>query len=132
MHRLSRLHWPLIVGLGALALLRPALNMTGLMDGLGLPAAPLLVTALISLAWLLAVVYTRVREPLLTLVFTGLTYGVFAIVISAILSPVLTGQLSGPATNPLAIVAVLITNAIWGALVGLVAQALRGARRADQ
>ena len=125
MNTLKQLHWPLIIGLGALALARPVMNVTGLMDRIGRPLGPILVTVLISLAWLLIVVLVGTREPLITLLFVGLTYGVFAILISAILSPMLTGQLSGPITNPFAIVAVLITNAIWGALVGLCALAFR-------
>jgi hypothetical protein len=129
MNKLNQLHWPLIVGLGALALIQPVMNVTGLMERLGRPFGPILVTVLISLAWLAIVVLARIREPLLTLVFTGLTYGAFAILISAILSPILMGQLIGPITNPVAIVSVLITNAIWGALVGLCALAVRARTR---
>ncbi|HEY0735188.1 MAG TPA: hypothetical protein VGD69_09810 [Herpetosiphonaceae bacterium] len=122
---LRQLHWPLIVGLGALALIRPVLSITGLMEILGRPFGPILITILISLAWLAIVVLVRARQPLLTLVFAGISYGVFAIVISAVLSPLLTGQLSGPITNPIAVVAVLITNAIWGAAVGACALAVQ-------
>jgi hypothetical protein len=121
MNKLNQLHWPLIIGLGALALIRPLLNITGLMDRLGRPFGPLAVTLAISLAWLITAVFVRVREPFLTLMFTGIAYGVFAITISAILSPILTGELAGPITNPYAIVLVLVTNGIWGAAVGLVA-----------
>ncbi len=121
MNKLNQLHWPLIIGMGALALIRPLINITGIMEGFSRPFGPLVVTVLISVAWLAIVVFARVREPLLTLICIGITYGVFAILISALLSPLLTGTLSGPITNPFAIVAVLITNAIWGALVGLFA-----------
>lgn len=121
MHRLNQLHWPLIIGMGALALIRPLMSITGLLERLGRPSGPLLVTVLISVVWLAIVVFVSVREPLLTLIFTGISYGVFAILISAILSPMLTGTLAGPITNPFAMVAVLITNAIWGAIVGLLA-----------
>ncbi len=129
MNKLKQLHWPLIIGMGALALIRPVMNITGLMEGLGRPFGPILITMLISLAWLLIVVLTNVREPLLTLVCTGMSYGVFAIGISAIVSPMLMGQLMGPITNPVAMVAVLITNGIWGALVGLGALALQTVTR---
>jgi hypothetical protein len=133
MNMLKQLHWPLIVGLGALALIRPVLSITGLMDGLGRPFGPVLITILISLAWLAIVVLVRVRQPLLTLICAGISYGVFAILISAVVSPVLTGQLSGPLTNPIAVVAVLLTNAIWGAVVGVCALALHAlAPRASQ
>ena len=125
MTKLNQLHWPLIIGMGALALLRPFFSLTGIMDRLGRPFGPLLLTGLISLAWLLIVVLGKVRYPVLTLVCTGAVYGIFALVLSAILSPLLTGTLTGPVTNPLALVAVLLTNAIWGGLVGLVGVALR-------
>jgi len=133
MNKLEQLHWPLIMGLGALALIRPLLSIVGLMDGLGRPFGPLLVTALISLAWLGIVLMSRVRRPFLTRVWTGIMYGIFAMLLSAILSPILHGELMGPLTNPFAFVAVLITNAIWGGAVGLLAlglQSMRGAKQA--
>lgn len=120
----NQLQWPLIIGMGALALIRPFLSITGLMDLLGRPIGPLLITLLISVAWLAIVVYVRADRPMLTLVCTGLTYGVFAILISAALSPIVDGQLVGPITNTFATVSVLITNAIWGGLVGLCAWVL--------
>jgi hypothetical protein len=121
MNTLKQLHWSLIIGMGALALIRPFMNITGVMEGLNRPFGPIFVTVLISVAWLAIVVFARVRKPMLTLIFAGLTYGVFAIVISAILSPILTGRLSGPITHPLALVSVLVTNAFWGLTVGLIA-----------
>jgi hypothetical protein len=126
MNYLDRLHWPLIIGMGALALIRPFMSITGLMEGLGRPFGPILMTVLISVAWLAIVVLGRVREPIFTLIFTGLVYGAFAIAISAILSPILTGELAGPITNPFAIVSVLITNAIWGLIVGVIALGIQG------
>ena len=87
MNNLNRLQWPLIIGMAALALIRPFLSITGLMDSLGRPTGPLLVTALLSVVWVAIAAFGSVRQPVLTLTFTGLAYGVFAIVISAILSP---------------------------------------------
>ncbi len=125
MNRLKQLHWPLIVGMGALALTRPLMNLTGMMDVLGRPLGPVLMTLLISAAWLVIVVLARVRQPLLTLLFTGLSYGLFALVIGAILSPILSGELSGPLSNPFflpfAVVSILLTNALWGGVVGIIA-----------
>ncbi len=125
MTKLNELHWPLIIGMGAFALIRPLLSITGTLDSLGRPFGPLLVTGLISLLWLVIVVFGKVRYPLLTLICTGVAYGIFAILLSAILSPMLTGTLSGPITNPFALVAVLITNAIWGGMVGLLGLVMR-------
>jgi hypothetical protein len=127
--RLKNLHWPLIVGLGALALLHPVLNAAGLMGALGRPLGPLLVMALISLIWLLIAALARVREPLLTLVCAGIAYGLFALLISATLAPPHGGQASGPLTSPAAVVGVLITNAIWGGFVGIGALVLQAVLR---
>jgi hypothetical protein len=129
MNKLNQLHWPLIMGLGALGLIRPLMNVTGLMEALGRPFGPILITVLISLAWLAIVVLVRIRDVLLTLICTGLTSGVFAILVSAIVSPIVMGQLSGPISNPVAIVAVLFSDAIWGALVGLCALAIQALTR---
>lgn len=113
--------WFLIVGLAALAFLRPLMSVTGLSEAIGQPVASITVTLLISLVWLVVVVWTRVSRPVVTLMFTGLVYGVFAILISAVLTPLLTGQLQGPATNIFAVVSVLLTNAVWGLFVGFIA-----------
>lgn len=126
MNKLDQLHWPLIMGMGALALIRPLMNITGLMESPDRPAGPVFLTMLVSVAWLAIVIVANVREPLLTLTFAGIVYGVFAILLSAILSPLLTGTFAGPLTSPFATVAVLVTNAIWGAVVGLFAWGIQG------
>lgn len=121
--------WLLILAMGALALIRPIMSMLGLLERIGQPTASIVVTIVITLIWISVVVFTRVRQPLVVLLLTGITYGVFAILISAILSPVLAGQLQGPLTNPFAVISVLVTNAIWGLLAGLLASALQRARQ---
>ncbi|GIP31816.1 hypothetical protein [Paenibacillus sp. J2TS4] len=121
--------WPLILALGALALIRPIMSMLGLLERIGQPFASIIVTLIITFIWILVVVFARVRQPLVVLLFTGITYGGFAILISAILSPILTGQLQGPLTNPFAVISVLVTNAIWGLLAGLLASAWMRARQ---
>jgi hypothetical protein len=135
MNRFQQLHWPLIIGMGALALIRPFLNIIGVMDLLGRPFGPLAVTALISVAWLVIVVAARVREPIWTLTFTGIVYGIFAFVLGSILSPILTGELSGPIANPFilpfAITGILVTNALWGFVIGLIAWTVQKATRPE-
>ncbi len=125
MTTVKQLHWPLILGMGALALLQPVLHFTGVMDALGRPRGPLLAGALVTLAWLLIVGLAPVRAPVLTLTCTGLVYGVVSLLISATLAPPGTG----PTAHPAAIVAVVLLNTLWGALIGLAARALRAARR---
>lgn len=124
----ANIPWSLVLGLGALALIRPLLSITGVTDTLDWsPWLQLTVTAAVSLAWITSVVVARAPRPLLTLVYTGLAYGVFAIVLSAALSPLLMGELQGPVTNPFGLVSVLVTNAVWGLLCGAVALAVRSA-----
>ncbi|WP_304452612.1 hypothetical protein [Nocardiopsis sp. YSL2] len=120
--------WSLVLGLGALALVRPLLSITGVTDTLDWsPWLQLGVTAAVSLAWVVSVVVARAPRPLLTLVCTGLAYGVFSIVLSAALSPLLTGELQGPLTNPLGLAGVVGTNTVWGLVCGVIALAVRSA-----
>ncbi|MBB6690405.1 hypothetical protein H7B90_03225 [Cohnella xylanilytica] len=114
----------LILGLGALALIRPIMKMTGVMELIGQAFGSILTTVLISLAWLAIVLAKRVSSPVTVLVGAGLCYAALAIVLSGIASPLIDGKLQGPLTNPLAIVSVLAINAIWGLIVGGIAKAL--------
>lgn len=128
MSDLKSLRWPLVLGLGAFGLVRPVLNITGVAEDLGKPLTPVLATIGISLVWIVAVGLARVAEPVLTLVFAGIAYGVFAIIVSAILSPILLGELHGPLANPASIVGVLAVNALWGLITGLLALGVRRLR----
>ncbi|GAA4628767.1 hypothetical protein GCM10023196_046510 [Actinoallomurus vinaceus] len=126
-----RVNWPMATVLTAIALVRPVFSIVGLDDRLGKPATPLVLTAAISLAWILIAGLSRVREPVLTLIAAGVGYGLAAIVLSAILSPILTGRLQGPLANPIAIVPVIGVNALWGGVCGACAlglQRMRGVR----
>jgi hypothetical protein len=126
---LKNLHWPLVLGLGALALVRPLIRIvsdpTGTSDA---PATAITVSIVISLVWIAVVGWTNVAHPVLTLVCAGLVYGVLSIVISGVLSPILTGRLQGPLAMPFAIIPVLLTNAFWGLVTGLIALLVRRAR----
>lgn len=117
-------NWRLILGLGALALVRPLMKITGVMDLIGQQFGSILMTILISLAWLIIVLVKRVPNPVAVLVYAGLSYALFAILLSGILSPILDGKLQGPLTNPIAFISVLTVNAIWGLIVGGIAAAL--------
>lgn len=130
---LRSLNWPLVLGLGALAMVRPLIRIIGDQADLDIPPAiPIALTLLITATWVAAAGFTRVREPVLTLVCAGLTYGVLAITISAIVSPILSGELEGPLANPIAIVPVLIFNAGWGLVAGLLALAVRRVRGTER
>ena len=119
----------LILGLGLLALVRPLASIVVEQSGHELGAAPrLLLTAAITLVWVAVVGLGRAPRPLLTLVLAGLVYAVAAIVLSGILSPLLLGHLSGPLAQPLAIVPMLLVNALWGLIAGLLALGVRRLR----
>jgi hypothetical protein len=127
--KLKNLHWPLVLGLGALALVRPLVRIvidpTGMADA---PAVAITVSLLISAVWIAVVGFTSVAHPVVTLVCAGVVYGVASIVLSAVLSPIITGQLQGPLTMPFTIVPVLLTNAFWGLVAGAIALLIRRAR----
>lgn len=127
------LNWPLIVGLGAIGLARPLTNTVLDQAGIDLgPVIPLGWTALISLLWITVVGLTGVARPVLTLTLTGITYALFALLLSGILSPLLLGHLEGPLANPLALLPMLLTNALWGAIAGALALAIQHAREAGR
>lgn len=130
-YRIASLRWSLILFLAALGLARPLLSIAGVYDAPGIElAGPVTVTALIAAFWVGAVVLTRTPNPLLTLTATGGLYGVFAILLQqAIWNLLLGGTPEGtPSSAPVLVmswVAVIVTNTIWGAFLGLVAAGLR-------
>lgn len=132
MNKIKSLQWPLILGLGALALVRPLVSIVEFqLDVSDPPAVPIIITLVISAVWIAVVGFSKTAHPVLTLLFAGLTYAVLSIILSGILSPILTGELQGPLAMPIAIIPVLLTNAIWGLAAGglaLVVQRLRGVR----
>ncbi len=134
MKSLASLRWPLITGLGALALIRPLISILEFQLGFDAPpSVPIGITVVVTVVWVAVVGLGRVARPLLTLVMTGISYGVLSIILSGVLSPILTGELQGPLAMPIAIVPVLITNAIWGLVAGalaLLVQHLRTSRSA--
>lgn len=135
MKEFSTLQWPLILGLGALALLRPLVRIVESQLGAGnTPATPIVTTLIVSAIWIAVVGFSNTAHPVLTLLLTGIAYAVFSIALSGIISPILSGELQGPLVRPFAVVPILITNAIWGLAAGGLALALqrrRGVRPGD-
>ena len=114
--------WLLAGILGVVALIRPVVRIVASESGYELsPVFPILLTLGITVVWIIAVVTSRTGSPVLTLVAAGLVYGVLSIALSGILSPILDGELQGPLANPVAIVPVLLVNALWGLVAGLLA-----------
>jgi MFS superfamily sulfate permease-like transporter len=122
--------WGLISLLAAVGLVRPLLSIAGTYDALGVgPVGPLIVTAMVAALWVRAVVATRAPNPLVTLVLVGTLYGVFAILLQQIgWNLFLGGAPEGaPSSGPVLArswVSILITNATWGAFLGLLASGL--------
>jgi hypothetical protein len=131
MNRPTALDWRLIFFLAALGLVRPLLSIAGVYDGVpgGRPWLPLLVTALVAAIWVGAVLVRRDPNPLLTLAGAGVLYGIFAILLQQIgWNLFLGGAPEGtpPSASGLVTswVAILVTNTIWGAFLGLLATLL--------
>ncbi len=128
----ARLSPLLVLGLGLIALVRPLASIVVEQSGHELDAVPrLLLTAAITLVWVAAVGLSRAPRPVLTLVLAGTVYAVAAIALSGILSPLLLGHLAGPLAQPLAIVPMLLVNAVWGLIAGLLALGVRHLRGAE-
>lgn len=125
----KRLNWKLIAVLSFIALVRPLMSTFGISDAIGQPFASITVTIIISIVWIITIFIKRDSRPILTLISVGIGYGILAIIMSGIFSPILTGQLQGPLTNPVGILSVLVTNAIWGLITGLIATALLKIKR---
>jgi hypothetical protein len=114
---LSNLPWTLIVILGAVGLIRPILSILGVSRDL--PWVSILVTLIIMAIWIGVVVLRRVLHPFATLVFVGGMYGVLAMVLNVAIQ----GDFS---KLPMAaIVAIPVTNLIWGAISGFSAVAIQ-------
>lgn len=133
MNTLRQLIWPLIIVLGILGLVRPLARIVFEGAQLPTPVIALSMTLLVTIVWMagcwvLGLGLSRAANPLLGGIATGLVYAIGAIVLSAILSPILLGHLEGPLSNPFAIVPMLLTNAVWGAIVGGLALVVRRIR----
>jgi hypothetical protein len=122
--------WPLVLGLGSLALLSPLVELTGLADAIGQPATVLMLLAVVALVWIGCVGLARVPRPVIILTLSGAVYGALTAVLGVAFG---TGRegLGGDA----AVIAVLFElgwSIVLGCLAGLLAlavQNLRGRRQ---
>ena len=125
-HQEAALRWGLIFVLAALGLVRPLLSILGAYENLDGLWGPILVTIFIAAIWVGVVVGPGAPNPLATLVLVGVSYGLFAIVLQQ-----LTWNLfleappkSAPSSTPILVaswLAFIVTNTIWGAVLGLFA-----------
>ena len=126
MNQLANLRWGLIAFLGAIALVRPLLSIAGAYDFLGGATGRVVVTVLIAAIWIGVVLIRRVPNPLLTLAAAGAAYGVFTIILQHTIWNLVLGEVptEAPDSTPILVVswvAILVTNTIYGAFLGLVA-----------
>jgi hypothetical protein len=96
---------------------------------MGRPSGPVFILTLISGVWLTIVVFARVRQPVLTLLFTGFTYAVFALLINASLSPGDGSQLASPLVRLFVIAARLGYGVVWGSTTGGIAWVIKSTAR---
>lgn len=119
----------LAIGLGALTLLYPilniAINVLGMEGTTRVPVNAWLWLA-IGVVWILVGWVTRTPRPFLTLLATGIAGGMLT---SALVIGIQLFTSGGPglATAPFAIVSILAMHAAGGALCGLVAWGLQAA-----
>ncbi|MFD1067317.1 hypothetical protein [Oceanobacillus locisalsi] len=120
-HQAKQQNVAFILGLGALALIRPIMKITGFIHIFGNEAVgSIAMTVLISVVWILIVIKKGMPNPISVLVLAGTSYAAFAIILSGILSPILDGGLQGPLTNPIAFISVFLTNMVWGFVLGMI------------
>jgi hypothetical protein len=118
------LRWQLIVPLAVLALIRPLLSMLGVYQNLPRIWEPALATVLIAIVWISVVIAQRVSNPVITLAATGGIYGVFVPLLQHFMWNFVLEKAS--ASPPLiAYVSIIVTETIWGAIVGLIAMGVR-------
>ncbi len=122
------LRWGVIVALALFGLLGPLLGILGVYENFDGPWAPILVTVLIAAVWVGVVVVQRIPNPLVTLVAVGGIYGVFVIlfqIIGAFLGKIPEGEIPAGPLMVIGWISIVVTNMIWGAVLGLVALGLR-------
>src|SRR5690625_83107 len=111
MKKITTLSWPLIIGLGALALIRPLVRIIGHQVDADLGAAtPIAITLVISAIWVAVVGIGKTRHPVLTLLFTGLTYAVVSFILRVILSSLIDCRLECNLAALITFVAILRNN----------------------
>lgn len=122
---IKRLPWNIIIILALVQFIRPVLSIAGAFDNF--KAGPLIVTAVVTVVWI--AVAAKVREPVKVLAAAGVVYAIISMLTAVFLQLFFTQSAEDAAPVPLlltvGLVAAAIYNAAWGALLGLVAMAIR-------
>ncbi|MCW4355015.1 hypothetical protein ONR57_17055 [Hoyosella sp. YIM 151337] len=121
-----RLAWPFIAGLGALALVEPAVHALGLFESVHPAARHFAVLAAVSGVWLALIAYVRPPRPFVTVVLAGVCYVVVLATVGLVVGPVLGISDGSPGlwVLPIAIVSMASTHMLWFVLVGALAHVL--------
>ncbi len=116
--------WPVVLGLGALALLFPVAELTGASDALGAVPTALLVLGLVAAVWIGGVGLLRVPRPVLTLTLAGAVSGVVLVVLSVALG-------TRPGGGGLAVLVgafEVVRSTVLGTLAGVLAAVVQHTR----
>jgi hypothetical protein len=115
-----------VLGLGALALLFPIAELTGVADAMGEARTALLLFAVVAVVWVGGIGLGRVPRPVLTSTLAGIAFGVVLVVLSLALD---TGTDAEGALVAAVAAFEIGRSAALGALAGLVADAVQRRRR---
>jgi len=115
-----------VLGLGALALLFPLAELTGVADAIGRAPTALLLFGLVAVVWIGGIGLGRVPRPVLTSALAGVVFGVVLVVLSLALDTG-TGAEGALAAGVAALE--IGRSAALGALAGLLADAVQRQRR---
>jgi drug/metabolite transporter (DMT)-like permease len=130
--QLRQVPWKLVFILALVQLARPILSTVGLFDNFR-PQGPIIATAVIALIWVGVAVIGKVREPVKVLAMAGAAYAVVGVAMAVLLQTFFTWSPEETVSVPLLLTAGLVggivTNVIWGALLGVVAIGIRKAAR---
>ena len=118
--------WPVVLGLGALALLFPLAELTGVADAIGEAPTALLLFAVVAVAWIGGIGLGRVPRPVSTSTLAGVAFGVVLVVLSLALD---TGTDAEGALVAGVAAFEIGRSAALGALAGLLADAVQRSRR---
>lgn len=123
--KIKNLPWKIVVILGLIALIRPALKTIGSFAGFEVTSTvTLIITAAVAVIWVGVVVAKRLREPVLTLAAAGAVYAlvsIFSAVVIQTIFPDSSDEASIPVLLTAGLVGSVMFNVLWGGLLGCVA-----------
>lgn len=120
---LRQISWKVALALALVCLIRPLLSIAGVSETIK-PVGPIVVTVMIAFIWIGVALKMKLKNPVATLALAGGFYGVFAALLPVLVS--LTFPEKDPEMLPLpGVIAVVVMNVLWGAVLGLIAVLFR-------